>query len=144
MTKVTETELKTWLTTLLKAKAEGSEITQKQQKELQEIGKKQVDLETATVIAQRISEQNQRELLGIIDNTWNYIDLILVLLESEVGITDEQAKKASEKVNKKREEFLQNKQEEFKKQQEDSFEPDKEPDKQEDSEKVVKMTPKND
>lgn len=144
MTKVTETELKTWLTTLLKAKAESSEITQKQQKELQEIGKKQVDLETATVIAQRISEQNQRELLGIIDNAWNYIDLILVLLESELGITDEQAKKASEKVNKKREEFLQNKQEELKKQQEDSFAPDKEPDKQEDSDKVVKMTPKND
>ena len=39
MTKVTETELKTWLTTLLKAKAEGSEITQKQQKELQEANK---------------------------------------------------------------------------------------------------------
>lgn len=140
MAKVTETELKTWLTTLLKAKEEGSEITQKQQNELKEIGKKQVDLETATVIAQRISEQNQRELLGIIDNAWNYIDLILVLLESELGITDEQAKKASEKVNKKREEFLQKRQEEFKKQQEASFESDK----QEDSEKVVKMTPKND
>lgn len=131
MAKLTEKELTKWVEAIV----DGEEITEESAKELDEIGSKKVTLEEATVIARIINEATTKELLTIFNSVWNSIDLLQILLKDELGITDEQAKKASEKVKKKQQEYLEKKQQELKdKQKEDS----------ESSEKVVELKLKND
>nr|DAG96612.1 MAG TPA: hypothetical protein [Herelleviridae sp.] len=139
MSNLTQKELTKWVEAVLEDKVDGKEIDSELSKELEELGKRKVTLEEATVIASVINEYTNKEMLAVFNSVWNSIDLLQVLLKDELGITDEQAEKAKEKVKKKQKEFLEKKRkEQEQKQKEESKKQSG------NSEKVVEMKPKND
>jgi len=137
MSNLTQKELTKWVEAVLEDKVDGKEIDSELSKELEELGKRKVTLEEATVIASVINEYTNKEMLAVFNSVWNSIDLLQVLLKDELGITDEQAEKAKEKVKKKQKEFLEKKRKEQKQKEESKKQSGN-------SEKVVEMKPKND
>lgn len=152
MTKVTSThskginnnELNMWLEAVTRNTVNGEAITPDQAKHLDRLANRSVSLEEATRIAQTLVSADAQYTTQYLNQLFNIVDIFQIVMEDELGLTEEQFKKASEKVKEKREELLEKEQDKVreasKKVQEEALKDTKE----EESEKVVQMKSRND
>ncbi len=131
---ISTNDLNKWLEAVVTNKVNGKEIGEKEAKELQRLGKRSVSLEVATSIADYLAKY---EVENQVSRLLQSIDLLMVIMEDELGIDEEKRNKAVAKLNEKYEAYIKEQQEKIKEQQkQESKETDR-------SEKVVSMKPKN-
>lgn len=131
---ISTNDLNKWLEAVVTNKVNGKEIGEKEAKELQRLGKRSVSLEVATSIADYLTKY---EVENQVSRLLQSIDLLMVIMEDELGIDEEKRNKAVAKLNEKYEAYIKEQQEKIKEQQkQETQETDR-------SEKVVSMKPKN-
>lgn len=152
MTKVTSThskginnnELNMWLEAVTRNTVNGETITPDQAKHLDRLANRSVSLEEATRIAQTLVSTDAQYTTQYLNQLFNIVDIFQIVMEDELGLTEEQFKKASEKVKEKREELLEKEQDKVREASKDVQEEALEGTKEEKSEKVVQMKSRND
>lgn len=152
MTKVTSThskginnnELNMWLEAVTRNTVNGGAITPDQAKHLDRLANRSVSLEEATRIAQTLVSADAQYTTQYLNQLFNIVDIFQIVMEDELGLTEEQFKKASEKVKEKREELLEKEQDKVREASKDAQEEALEGTKEEESEKVVQMKSRND
>lgn len=152
MTKVTSThskginnnELNMWLEAVTRNTVNGETITPDQAKHLDRLANRSVSLEEATRIAQTLVSTDAQYTTQYLNQLFNIVDIFQIVMEDELGLTEEQFKKASEKVKEKREELLEKEQDKVREASKDAQEEALEGTKEEESEKVVQMKSRND
>lgn len=152
MTKVTSThskginnnELNMWLEAVTRNTVNGEAITPDQAKHLDRLANRSVSLEEATRIAQTLVSTDAQYTTQYLNQLFNIVDIFQIVMEDELGLTEEQFKKASEKVKEKREELLEKEQDKVREASKDVQEEALEGTKEEESEKVVQMKSRND
>lgn len=152
MTKVTSThskginnnELNMWLEAVTRNTVNGEAITPDQAKHLDRLANRSVSLEEATRIAQTLVSTDAQYTTQYLNQLFNIVDIFQIVMEDELGLTEEQFKKASEKVKEKREELLEKEQDKVREASKDAQEEALEGTKEEESEKVVQMKSRND
>lgn len=135
---ISKEDKKKWIEAITQGTVEGKEIDETTSKQLHRIGSRSVSLEEATVIARVINESSEQVTATAFDNAFNALDLVMIVLQDSLGVTEEQIAEAQSKIKEKRESYLEEKQEEVRKQQEQAKEKEPETDS---SEKVVQMNP---
>ncbi|XWX32655.1 hypothetical protein LCFBJUUZ_CDS0196 [Staphylococcus phage PG-2021_76] len=152
MTKVTSThskginnnELNMWLEAVTRNTVNGEAITPDQAKHLDRLANRSVSLEEATRIAQTLVSEDAQYTTQYLNQLFNIVDIFQIVMEDELGLTEEQFKKASEKVREKREELLEKEQDKVREASKDAQEEALKDIKEKEVEKVVQMKPKND
>ena len=152
MTKVTSThskginnnELNMWLEAVTRNTVNGEAITPDQAKHLDRLANRSVSLEEDTRIAQTLVSADAQYTTQYLNQLFNIVDIFQIVMEDELGLTEEQFKKASEKVKEKREELLEKEQDKVREASKDAQEEALEGTKEEESEKVVQMKSRND
>ncbi|MGI4324028.1 hypothetical protein ACR2VY_28130, partial [Klebsiella pneumoniae] len=104
------------------------------------IGSRSVSLEEATRIAKVLNAVTAQEVTGDFNDAFNAIDLMMIIMEDELGVTQEKVGKAKDKLNEKREAYLKEKQEELRQKQQEEAQKKTESDS---NEKVIQLK-KND
>lgn len=130
---INNNELNMWIEAVTRNTVNGETITEDQAKHLDRLASRSISLEEATRVAQTLVSTDAQYTTQYLNQLFNIIDIFQIVMEDELGITEEQFKKASEKVKEKREALLEKEQEKVKETQEEEIE------KEETSEKVVKL-----
>ena len=84
-------ELNHWLEYIVQRKIDGKPIDEEQSKYLEELKDKTVTLEDATVIARFLARYQT-------DPLYQFFDVISVLLQDKLGVSEKDFKEATEKV----------------------------------------------
>ena len=121
---ISQADMEKWIEAVVQGTVDGKQVDDKTAKQLDRIGSRSVSLEEATRIA----------------NAFNAIDLMMIIMEDELGVTQEQVGKAKDKLNEKREAYLKEKQEELRQKQQEEVQKETESDS---NEKVIQLK-KND
>ncbi|WRW34685.1 hypothetical protein CF5_0131 [Staphylococcus phage CF5] len=135
---ISEKNMQEWLEAITQGTVEGKEIDEKMAKKLERLGNKQVTLNEATRIAKVLTQVNAQEMASAFDTAFNSIDLLMIVMQDELGITEEQVEKAQGKLKEKREEYLKEKQKELEEKQKEASK--KEDTESDSNEKVVQMS----
>lgn len=129
---ISQKDMDMWLEAITQGTVEGKELTEDTAKQLDRIGARSVSLEEATRIARAINAVTVQEYASAFNDAFNAIDLLMIVMEDNLGVTTEQVEKAQLKLKEKREKYLEEKQEEVRKKQEEHKV-------KEDNEKVVQL-----
>lgn len=135
---INNNEMNMWLEAVTRNTVNGEEITADQAKHLDRLSKRSVTLEEATRIAQTMVSVDAQYTTKYLNQLFNIVDIFQVVMEDELGLTEEQFKNASEKIKEKRESLLEQEQEKVREEQKEQAK------EEEESEKVVKMKSRND
>lgn len=135
---ISEKNMQEWLEAITQGTVEGKEIDEKMAKKLERLGNKQVTLNEATRIAKVLTQVNAQEMASAFDTAFNSIDLLMIVMQDELGVTEEQVEKAQGKLKEKREEYLKEKQKELEEKQKEASK--KEDTELDSNEKVVQMS----
>ncbi|WAX23329.1 hypothetical protein VL10_ORF138 [Staphylococcus phage vB_SauM_VL10] len=134
---ISQKDMDMWLEATTQGTVEGKELNEDTAKQLYRIGARSVSLEEATRIARAINAVTVQEYASALNDAFNAIDLLMIVMEDSLGVTTEQVEEAQLKLKEKREKYLEEKQEEVRKKQEEHKV--KEDNKKEDTEKVVQL-----
>ncbi|UQJ96019.1 hypothetical protein SRWNGXVU_CDS0138 [Staphylococcus phage PG-2021_16] len=137
---ISQEDMATWVEAITEGTVEGKEIDKETAKKLDRIGSRSVSLEEATRIAKVINAVSAQETTSAFNEAFNLIDLLMIILEDEVGVTEEQVSRAQKTLKEKREAYLKDKQEELRQKQQEETKEETESDS---NEKVIQLK-KND
>ena len=137
---ISQADMEKWIEAVVQGTVDGKQVDEKTAKQLDRIGSRSVSLEEATRIAKVLNAVTVQEISGDFNDAFNAIDLMMIIMEDELGVTQEQVEKAKEKLNEKREAYLKEKQEELRQKQQEEVQEETESDS---NEKVIQMK-KND
>lgn len=86
-------ELNNWLEYVTEQKVDGKPLDEKTKKYLEEVKEKRVTLEDATVIARFLTRYQT-------DPLYQFFDIISLVLQDKLGVTEEDFEKATNKLQK--------------------------------------------
>ncbi|WBF81288.1 hypothetical protein FMLHJGGC_00237 [Staphylococcus phage BSwM-KMM1] len=98
---ISQEDMATWVEAITEGTVEGKEIDKETAKKLDRIGSRSVSLEEATRIAKVINAVSAQETTSAFNEAFNLIDLLMIILEDEVGVTEEQVSRAQKTLKEK-------------------------------------------
>lgn len=143
-TKVSKKDLETWVEAVAYNTIKGEEITPEDVKRLDNIGKKTANLSDITRVIQEVAYVSTLDLNEATQKLFNIMDVIMIVLNENLGVTEEQFEKASQIRKDKVEEYIKSKQEELRKHQEETHVKEDYIESEEATEESVEEAPKQD
>src|SRR5699024_12254079 len=103
---ISQADMEKWIEAVVQGTVDGKQVDEKTAKYLDRIGSRSVSLEEATRIAKVLNVVTVQAISGDFNDAFNEIDLMMLIMEDELGLNQEQVETAHDKLNDKREAYL--------------------------------------